>query len=266
MRFTISFNSMRLRDLPQWQATGIASGPDSPPNRFPQNRSTPVGVAFITGSISAPGLVEALEHNLPKEHPLRESLRRPRPNGRSPSADSKSAITPRRAILSGICQEWRSGSCASSFQSRSFTASQIRRHGWPRLLSSPRYGRLDRNRVRLYPASGGAQPSRRRWTAALSSEISRQTLDQQRAAGAGGAGTWRAIRGFRFDGHFEPRSTESVEDAGWQAEAPAPLTCQCGAGAFASNNSVFIIFGGQHTVAASMRRPVSVKSKMILGR
>jgi alkaline phosphatase D len=31
----------------------------------------PVGVAFITGSISAPGLVEALEHNLPKEHPLR---------------------------------------------------------------------------------------------------------------------------------------------------------------------------------------------------
>jgi alkaline phosphatase D len=31
----------------------------------------PVGVAFVTGSISAPGLVEALEHNLAKEHPLR---------------------------------------------------------------------------------------------------------------------------------------------------------------------------------------------------
>ncbi|HKC23814.1 MAG TPA: alkaline phosphatase D family protein [Thermoanaerobaculia bacterium] len=31
----------------------------------------PVGAAFITGSISAPGLVEAYEHRFPKEHPLR---------------------------------------------------------------------------------------------------------------------------------------------------------------------------------------------------
>jgi alkaline phosphatase D len=31
----------------------------------------PVGVAFVTGSISAPGMVEALEYNLPKDHPLR---------------------------------------------------------------------------------------------------------------------------------------------------------------------------------------------------
>lgn len=31
---------------------------------------SPVGVAFVTGSISAPGIVEALEHGLPKEHPL----------------------------------------------------------------------------------------------------------------------------------------------------------------------------------------------------
>ena len=38
---------------------------------LPPKSFEPVGVAFITGSISAPGLVEALEHNLPKEHPLR---------------------------------------------------------------------------------------------------------------------------------------------------------------------------------------------------
>jgi alkaline phosphatase D len=31
----------------------------------------PIGIAFVTGSISAPGLVEALEHRLPKDHPLR---------------------------------------------------------------------------------------------------------------------------------------------------------------------------------------------------
>lgn len=44
---------------------GLASK-SLPPREF-----EPVGVAFITGSISAPGLVEALEHRLPKDHPLR---------------------------------------------------------------------------------------------------------------------------------------------------------------------------------------------------
>jgi alkaline phosphatase D len=38
---------------------------------FPPKSFQPVGIAFITGSISAPGLVEALEHNFPKDHPLR---------------------------------------------------------------------------------------------------------------------------------------------------------------------------------------------------
>ncbi|MBZ5723530.1 MAG: alkaline phosphatase D family protein [Acidobacteriia bacterium] len=38
---------------------------------LPPKAFQPVGVAFITGSISAPGLVEALEHSFPKEHPLR---------------------------------------------------------------------------------------------------------------------------------------------------------------------------------------------------
>ncbi len=38
---------------------------------LPPKAFVPVGVAFVTGSISAPGLVEALEHALPKDHPLR---------------------------------------------------------------------------------------------------------------------------------------------------------------------------------------------------
>lgn len=38
---------------------------------LPPKPFEPVGVAFITGSISAPGLVEAFEHTFPKEHPLR---------------------------------------------------------------------------------------------------------------------------------------------------------------------------------------------------
>ncbi len=39
---------------------------------LPPKRFEPVGVAFITGSISAPGFVEANEHNLPRDHPLRD--------------------------------------------------------------------------------------------------------------------------------------------------------------------------------------------------
>ena len=38
---------------------------------LPPKSFAPVGIAFVTGSISAPGIVEALEHGLPKDHPLR---------------------------------------------------------------------------------------------------------------------------------------------------------------------------------------------------
>ena len=38
---------------------------------LPPQVFSPVGVAFVTGSISAPGIVEAMEHALPKDHPLR---------------------------------------------------------------------------------------------------------------------------------------------------------------------------------------------------
>jgi alkaline phosphatase D len=37
---------------------------------LPPKMFEPVGIAFVTGSISAPGIVEALEYNLPREHPL----------------------------------------------------------------------------------------------------------------------------------------------------------------------------------------------------
>jgi alkaline phosphatase D len=40
-------------------------------NFLPPRPFEPVGIAFVTGSISAPGLVESFEHNFPKDHPLR---------------------------------------------------------------------------------------------------------------------------------------------------------------------------------------------------
>jgi alkaline phosphatase D len=38
---------------------------------LPPAKFEPVGIAFVTGSISAPGMVEAFEHRFPKQHPLR---------------------------------------------------------------------------------------------------------------------------------------------------------------------------------------------------
>jgi alkaline phosphatase D len=38
---------------------------------LPPAKFEPVGIAFVTGSISAPGMVEAIEHVFPKAHPLR---------------------------------------------------------------------------------------------------------------------------------------------------------------------------------------------------
>jgi alkaline phosphatase D len=38
---------------------------------LPPKAFEPVGIAFVTGSISAPGMVEAFEHVFPKDHPLR---------------------------------------------------------------------------------------------------------------------------------------------------------------------------------------------------
>lgn len=38
---------------------------------LPPQKFEPIGAAFITGSVSAPGLAEALEHSFPKDHPLR---------------------------------------------------------------------------------------------------------------------------------------------------------------------------------------------------
>jgi alkaline phosphatase D len=47
---------------------GVLS-PSLPPKKF-----EPVGVEFVTGSISAPGIFEGLEYNLGKDHPLRAAF------------------------------------------------------------------------------------------------------------------------------------------------------------------------------------------------
>jgi alkaline phosphatase D len=51
---------------------------------LPPKAFEPVGVAYVVGSISAPGLVEALEYKLPKNHPLRALYLLDRPGKAKP--------------------------------------------------------------------------------------------------------------------------------------------------------------------------------------
>jgi alkaline phosphatase D len=53
---------------------------------LPPKAFEPVGLSFITGSISSPGQAEALEHNLPRDHPLRPLFMADRPGGEKPQA------------------------------------------------------------------------------------------------------------------------------------------------------------------------------------
>lgn len=73
---------------------------------LPPQPFQPVGIAFITGSISAPGMVEAQEHRFPKDHPLRPLF-----VGQSP-ADTRPQPTVNMLLRHGVrsCLEYaRSG-------------------------------------------------------------------------------------------------------------------------------------------------------------
>ncbi|HEY0628767.1 MAG TPA: alkaline phosphatase D family protein [Sphingomicrobium sp.] len=60
----------------------------------------PVGVAFVTGSLSAPGLVEALEHGFPKDHPLRPLYLADRDGSAKPEATVN--LTLHRGVKSAL--------------------------------------------------------------------------------------------------------------------------------------------------------------------
>ncbi len=51
---------------------------------LPPEPFQPVGLSFVVGSISSPGMVEAFEHTLPKTHPLRALYLIDRPNAAKP--------------------------------------------------------------------------------------------------------------------------------------------------------------------------------------
>jgi alkaline phosphatase D len=67
---------------------------------LPPAKFEPVGVAFIGGSLASPGLVEALEHSFPKDHPLRPLWLADRPGQEKPEATVN--LTLHRGVKSAL--------------------------------------------------------------------------------------------------------------------------------------------------------------------
>ena len=162
---------------------------------LPPQAFEPVGVAFVTGSISAPGMVEALEHNLKKDHPLRPLyLARPA-RASEPRADHQHAAAPRRALgleyaKSGDLAKARAAPNPDLAPHLSFV--DMGGHGYAMVTASAPDAR---DRVRLHPAPDRAQrragrrPARYRvrhraplWRAGERPQLEQRVLEGDRAA------------------------------------------------------------------------------------
>ncbi len=130
---------------------------------LPPKAFEPVGVAYIVGSISAPGLVEALEYKLPKDHPLR-ALYLARPPGATKPHPAVNMLL-RHGVRS--CLEYQrggdAGKGAHSLEPRARATSRVSRHGRTRLRDGASLSRRLGMRVCLYPAThrAGEPPGRR---------------------------------------------------------------------------------------------------------
>ena len=108
---------------------------------LPPKAFEPVGIAFVTGSISAPGVIESFEHGFPKDHPLRLTVHRPRTSRPATSTNIQFTSSSWREIVPGVCQEWRHRQGAICVESRLVTSCLVRGYGRAWLFRRPRYQR-----------------------------------------------------------------------------------------------------------------------------
>jgi alkaline phosphatase D len=91
---------------------------------LPPKAFEPVGIAYIVGSISAPGLVEALEYKLPKDHPLRALYLAQRPGAAKPQPTINMLL--RHGVRA--CLEYQKSGDAE--RARSFSNPDLSPHLW----------------------------------------------------------------------------------------------------------------------------------------
>ncbi len=164
-------------------ATATASGPACRRRRCRPRPFEPVGVAFVTGSVSAPGLVEAYEHRFPKDHPLR-ALYVADVDGPAAARDQPAAA-PRCAhaasSTSGPADLKRRSAASNPDLAPHLSFLDMGGHGYAALRVDGGRGRV---RVRLHPAPARAQRDAGRRAAALPRLPPRGALAQGRDAAA----------------------------------------------------------------------------------
>ena len=99
------------------------------------------GMSFVGASLASPGAMEAYEHSLPKDHPLRSLFLADRPDGAKPE------WTYNMLLKHGVrsCLEYAKSfdlkRARAAFQSETFPAPRIRGYGRPRLCDGAAHRR-----------------------------------------------------------------------------------------------------------------------------
>src|SRR5215469_2516892 len=112
---------------------------------LPPKPFEPVGIAFVTGSISAPGIIEAFEHVFPKDHPLRSLFVGQAPSDTTIQPLMNMLLRHGVTVMPGVRAERRYSESASAVKSRSFTTLIVCRYGWPWLRGGSSHQRSIRD-------------------------------------------------------------------------------------------------------------------------
>src|ERR1017187_3097582 len=116
---------------------------------LPPKEFKPVGLAFVTGSLSAPGMVEAYEHKFPKDHPL-SALYVPGIN----------MLLKQRSVLPGVRSQRRCRESSRAIESRSGAPRFVRRYGRTWLRRGSRGGGFAGDRIRWHSAAARTKRAR----------------------------------------------------------------------------------------------------------
>ena len=161
---------------------------------LPPGKFEPVGLSFVGASLTSPGAMEAYEHSLPKDAPLRPLFLADRAGGAKPDWTFNMLL--RHGVRS--CLEYAKSfdleRATVAVQPGSRAAPRVRRSGRTRLREGPAVGRRDAHRVRLHPAPHYAQRTTGRRAHPVSGRAHRGTVEERRAPAAEDIGARRRRR------------------------------------------------------------------------
>ncbi len=108
---------------------------------LPPGKFEPVGLSFVGASLASPGAMEANEHNLKKDAPLRPLFLADKAGRGEAGLDLQHAAEARRPFVPRICKELRPEARPVAVQPGSGSAPRVRRSWRTRICEGPIVGR-----------------------------------------------------------------------------------------------------------------------------